>query len=478
MLNKIKEKITALKNRTPEEKGLSRQKIKLAIILSVEFIAIALVLVLIFFSGKKSYTVTFDLDGGILISGDLDQRVMQGSNATPPTAAKFGHYLRGWEGSYKSITQDVTIKAIWEYETTAGIEYSLPSNTNYCEISGSFEQIQGEIFIGAYHSSGRKVLGIKDGAFKQRTGITSVHLLDGILSIGTEAFLGCEKMEHIDLPSTVVKIGKDAFKNCTSLTSITLPENIEVIESGAFAGCTSLTTVIIPEGIKTISSSAFEGCTSLTEIVIPEGIETIEASAFAGCTSLKEAVLPSTLKTISQNLFMNCASLENVTITEGINIILSSAFSGCTSLGEIFIPQSVRKINNGAFDTPEMTINLYVYQEDLPKHFAKGWCPEDAIINFGVNHNEDDPPYEGDDSEYDIKIPGLEISPDILDRFPNKGELPGIQIPSIEDKGDLDLGDILDRELGGSLDLDSILGENKTDETTPEEEKSDEVDDL
>ena len=38
-----------------------KQKTKLIIILAVEFIAISLVLLLIFFAGKKSYTVTFDL---------------------------------------------------------------------------------------------------------------------------------------------------------------------------------------------------------------------------------------------------------------------------------------------------------------------------------------------------------------------------------------------------------------------------------
>ena len=38
-----------------------KQKIKLGIILGVEFVAIAVILLLIFFAGKKSYTVTFDL---------------------------------------------------------------------------------------------------------------------------------------------------------------------------------------------------------------------------------------------------------------------------------------------------------------------------------------------------------------------------------------------------------------------------------
>ena len=121
------------------------------------------------------------------VSGDVEQRVIQGQSATPPTVAKYGHYLLRWSGDYKSITRDVTIKAVWEYETSPGIQYSVPSNTNYCEVSGSYPDIQGDVFIGSYYNS-RPVMGIKNSAFKDRIGIRSVYMLDGILTIDSEAF--------------------------------------------------------------------------------------------------------------------------------------------------------------------------------------------------------------------------------------------------------------------------------------------------
>ena len=154
----------------------NKTKIKLVAILAVEFIAVIVILMLVLFAGKKSYTVTFDLNGGVLLGGEVEQRVVQGQNATPPSVAKYGHYLLRWSGSYKSVTRDVTVKAIWEYETSPGIEYYFPEHTNYCEISGSFSEIQGEVYIGAYYND-RQVLGIQAGAFKDRSGITAVHLL-------------------------------------------------------------------------------------------------------------------------------------------------------------------------------------------------------------------------------------------------------------------------------------------------------------
>lgn len=327
-----------------------KQKTKLIIILAAEFVAITLLIVLVFFAGKKTHTVTFDLNGGILISGDTEQRVTQGQSATPPNVAKYGHYLRGWSGSYKSVTRDVTVRAIWEYETSAGIEYSLPENTNYCQISGSFREIQGEVYIGSYHESGRQVLGITEGAFKDRTGITAVYLLDGILAIGDEAFSGCENLEVIEIPSTVVRIGKGAFKDCTSLKEVILPDSLIEIEEGAFAGCTALESVTSKEKLKTIGNMAFVGCTSLKTVNLAEGLENIDAFAFYGCDAIEEVTLP----------------------------------------------KSLVKIESGAFNNPEMTINLYISEDKLPTGFLEGWCHRDAKLVFDYI-----PPEEIEDEEVD-----------------------------------------------------------------------------
>ena len=313
-----------------------KQKTKLIIILAVEFIAIIVILALIFFAGKKTHTVTFDLNGGILLSGEVEQRVTQGQNATPPSVAKYGHYLRGWSGSYKSVTRDVTVKAIWEYETSPGIEYSVPENTNYCEISGSFSEIQGEVFIGAYYND-RQVLGIQAGAFKNRTGITGVYLLDGILAIEDEAFSGCTALEVVDIPSTVVRIGEGAFRGCENLKEIILPESLTVIEDGAF-----------------------EGCSSLEKITFGEKLTTIGKNAFKDCVALKEALL-----------------------LEGVKKIGSSAFSGCVALTEFIIPRSVLEIGKNAFNNTDMTIKLYISVKEIPEGYAEGWYSEGVNIEYG-----------------------------------------------------------------------------------------------
>lgn len=311
-----------------------KAKIRLIAVLAIEFIAIITILLLILFAGKKSHTVTFDLNGGILISGDLEQRVTQGQSATPPNVAKHGHYLMGWSGSYKSVTRDITVKAIWEYETSPGIEYLVPEHTNYCEISGSYKDIQGEVYIGSYYD-GRQVMGIKEGAFKDRTGITAVYMLDGILGIAEDAFAGCTSLEVIDIPSTVVRIGKNAFRGCENLKEIILPASLITIEEGAFEGCTSLEKVTFYE--ETPDDSVDEK------------------------SGKKEEVEP---------------------IKPKIQTIGDRAFFGCTSLTEIILPDSLTNIGVSAFNTPKMTIKVYFTEETTPKGFVKGWCSDDATIIY------------------------------------------------------------------------------------------------
>lgn len=249
---------------------------RILIIFGTLFLSICLLLLLIFNEGKKSYKVTFDLDGGILISGSLEQYVVQGQDAIPPTAAKDGAYLRGWSRSYQKVTKNIVVTAIWEYETTAGIIYADSENQNFTEIIGSYPYLAGDVYLGAYYDN-KKILGIGDEAFINRTGIKKVYLLNGLVSIGERAFEGCTSLTGIAIPASVTHIEKDAFKGCESLETLILNEGLIKIESGAFSDCKGLKEVIIPESVTHIDEGAFAGCEELVIKVklsnedVPEG---------------------------------------------------------------------------------------------------------------------------------------------------------------------------------------------------------------
>ena len=203
------------------------EKRKILITMSILFVAVAVIILLIFFAGKKTYVVHFDPNGGTVVTGDLEQTVVQGQSATPPVVVKDGAYLRAWSSSYDRITHDMTIKAIWDYNTTNGIVYAAASNQNFTEITGTYSMISGEVYIGAFYGD-KKVLGIKEGSFADRPGITKIYLPEGILVIE-----------------------KDAFKDCTGLTEIVIPKSVLRIDEGAFSGCDNLIiTTLIPKDEK------------------------------------------------------------------------------------------------------------------------------------------------------------------------------------------------------------------------------------
>lgn len=210
-----------------------KQRYKMLIFIGIEFIAVAVIFLLIFFAGRKTFTVTFDLNGGILLKGDLVQTVTRGQTAIPPEVTKDGCYLLEWEGNYKRVTKDSSAKAVWEYETTHGIQYEVIENSNYCLISGCYKEISGDVYIGSYYGD-LKVLGIKEGAFKDCNKIKAIYLLDGIIAIGAEAFSGCSSLEKIDIPSTVETIGEDAFKGCLNLKEVNISKNVSFVGKGAF----------------------------------------------------------------------------------------------------------------------------------------------------------------------------------------------------------------------------------------------------
>ena len=372
-----------------------KQKIKLGIILGVEFVAIAVILILIFFAGKKTYKVTFDLNGGTLISGELVQTVPQGKNATPPTVAKQGCYLRSWSASYKQVTRDIVVEAVWEWEiiTTVGFDYSSTDNSDYCTIENSFTDLYGDVYVPTHHDN-LKILGIAADAFKDRDGITYVHMLDGIISIGGGAFSECDNLTAIELSGTIKKLGTGVLENCVSLETVVLPDKLEVISERTFKGCVSLEEIVVPENIKVIGKNVFEGCESLKKVALSDGLEEILDGAFRNCTALEEIVIPATVKVIGANAFEGCTSLKKITfetkdvvvetedveneadvdkepetVLVGLEEIRSGAFAGCDSLTEVYLPVTLKVVEANAFDNDQLTVYLPFAENEVPEGF-------------------------------------------------------------------------------------------------------------
>ena len=87
-----------------------------------------------------------------------------------------------------------------------------------------------------------------------RTWFKSVEIMDGVTTIGIQAFDGCTSLQQVKAKN-VKNIKQEAFINCCKLLSITM-NNVETVGNRAFKGCIKL-TVTIPYKIKSIGDMAF-----------------------------------------------------------------------------------------------------------------------------------------------------------------------------------------------------------------------------
>ena len=185
--------------------------------------------------------------------------------------------------------------------------------------------------------------------YSNRSSIKTVIIANGVTSIGSSAFYGCNNLTEISMPSSVTKIGTYAFANCTSIDNIELPDSITIIDSNSFYGCASLMEITIPQNATNIGSAAFKKCSSLKNITLPEGLTSIGSHAFDGCSNLSNFKLPNSLTNIGYDAFTNCTSLTSMKIPQNVKSIESSLFYLCSGLESVSLPETITSIGPSAF---------------------------------------------------------------------------------------------------------------------------------
>ena len=179
---------------------------------------------------------------------------------------------------------------------------------------------------------------IKKFAFQGMATLKSITLPEGLLSIGSDAFLNCG-IEALTLPDSLRSIGSYAFADNKALRSVRLPKTLTALPSGIFSSCTSLKTLSLPRGITRIESSSLSH-SGIETLTVPEGVDYIGESAFRHCTELCEITLPSTLLRLGDYAFYQCEQIKTLKLTGALSAIGHYAFAYCTALETLSLPQN------------------------------------------------------------------------------------------------------------------------------------------
>lgn len=241
---------------------------------------------------------------------------------------------------------------------------------------------------------------IGESAF-EKAGLVSVHIPDGVKSIESYVFKGCEALKEAVMGKEINYIGYSAFNSCSALENIVIPENVDSIAGYAFSNCSALTSIVIPDNVEVIDDHAFSDCEKLVSLTMGKKVRKIDYRAFDDCTALdsvywnaeafrgngSEGVLPHTfrkivfgesveyvpvglckdnanltivkmgshIRTIGASAFKQCTALKEVVLPSDVASIEESAFYGCTALQAIDFPASLEYIGNTAFANTGLT---------------------------------------------------------------------------------------------------------------------------
>lgn len=301
---------------------------------SVGFVAPDGSLVLRIYYSLKTYTVTFEGNGGKYVSGELVQKVKYGKAATPPVFEREGYGLCSFGPDIWYVTQDLTVSAKWNAIFRVDGE----------KITGltSYGKSLREIVIPRA-IDGIDITTLGGTAFYQCTNLIRVGFADDsvVSTIGNYTFMDCYNLVQVELPKSVTSIGINAFIFCYKLfevynysdfelipgeddlesnqengflelyakhvyTSPDIPAKVYETEDGFglyqdgdelillyYAGDEQ--NVVLPSGVTTVYTYAF--CSGdMRSIHIGEGVTTIEDNAFDGCVYLENISIPSSLE--------------------------------------------------------------------------------------------------------------------------------------------------------------------------------------
>src|SRR5574344_1126982 len=124
------------------------------------------------------------------------------------------------------------------------------------------------------------------------------------------AFIFCNGLTYIQLPSKLVTIGKNAFKSDISINQVDIPPPVRKIRGDAFAFCPQLLDINIPEGVTNILSNSFIGCTYLTNVKLPSTIDTIGVHVFDKCVRLENLYIPASATQIGMFITKDCPNAK------------------------------------------------------------------------------------------------------------------------------------------------------------------------
>ena len=240
---------------------------------------------------------------------------------------------------------------------------------------------------------------------------------ESVIQVDEAAFMFCNLLESINLPSDLKFIGDRAFSSCYSLKSIQLPSNLYSIGNKAFRS-SGIESITIPSSLRFLGGSAFSFCTSLEEVVINDGLSTIPM-AFVGCVKLKTIYIPGSVQSIENYSFHGCSNLKSVVFSGNAPDLIFTPFTDYDDELTIYRPAS-----SVGYDGEDWQyLNIKAYDGPIPDTGFMRYLARQGVVTS--THSSDPLPVGG--------VPYLAaFAFDIDLSQPIEPQLPGVRLENGE----------------------------------------------
>ena len=289
------------------------------------------------FGGKsetKKKTKERDLISEALQSPISFSGIQFAVNDTEPIKAK------GYKYSVLAIPDNVDAVNFSESEYADRPEFVVvqPGNPAYYSRNGHLiEKNSGRLIIGSGSEDIPSNAGIKEIGNRGFLGGKQlcVHVPEGVTKI-ENAFIRCDYLQTVVLPSSLIEIGQDAFYRNESLYSLIIPANVKTIAKDWCRECPRLVSLAVEGGgnanyhsrgnclIETASGRLVFGCS--TGVISSDGsVKAIGAFAFAE-KKIAEVCIPSSVVQVEEVAFDRCFKLAKITIEKGVSLLEHGSF--------------------------------------------------------------------------------------------------------------------------------------------------------
>ena len=185
---------------------------------------------------------------------------------------------------------------------------------------------------------------------------TSYHILDGVTTIGGDAFAYNLALRSVVMPNSVEKTFFGTFKGCRNLENVRFSENLKSLAAGSFDNCGNIRVIDLPASVSSFAESVFRW-TNIDALVV-RGTFSKELRSDTFYSVSKSMIIYAQPSEISK--FKKVFSGTVLPLEDYVDGISAPSIVNCNLSNCKWYDLSGRQIRHSSLDTRHLPHGIYI----------------------------------------------------------------------------------------------------------------------